>query len=376
MSETRAAALFINAGESRTQNFRRELERRGWEVEELRCASWAEALLKLRACARAIRRSRFVLAGVGFPWQAPWLMLARLLGRKIVLDCPMDVTVEPFSEAWHMKGMLRHFARRADLFLTIASREYLVTKLGLDSSRVMFVESCPDLEQIKRSEEARPRFEAEPGSPLVVYSGVAEWQRAERFVPVFEALRRLVPRVKWLVISDLGSPMIQRLRRDAEAAGVLDAIEFLPVVKPAEDFFATVARCDLWVGHLGDDSLLGRHELRMELLEVGALGRAAVFTPTPALERHGFRDGDNLILVEADDPEASASRLAHYLSHEDELRRVGARLREHVLENFSLSGSVDRLLASVGGGAGVTAAGEGAQPVGGQERVGATPDYM
>ena len=374
MSEKRAAALFVNAGESRTQNFRRELERRGWEVEELRCASWSEVFRNFRACARAIRRSRFVLAGVGFPWQAAWLLLARMLGRKIVIDCPMDVTVKPFSEARHMRGMLRHFSRRADLFLTIASREYLVEKLGLDSSRVLFVESCPDLERIKRSEGTRPRFEAEPGSPLLVYSGVAEWQRAERFVPVFAALRRLVPRATWLVISDLGSPMIERLRRDAAAAGVLDAIKFLPVIKPAEDFYATVARCDLWVGHLGDDSLLGRHELRMELLEVGALGRAAVFAPTPALERHGFRDGDNLILVEPDDPEKSAARLALYLSDEEELRRVGARLREHVLGNFSLSGSVDRLLASVGGA--LTTSGEGAETVRGQESVGATPDYM
>lgn len=376
MSETRTA-LFINAGESRTQNFRRELERRGWEVEELRCASWSEVLRNSRACAGAIRRSRFVLAGVGFPWQAPWLLLARMLGRKIVVDCPMDVTVKPFSEARHMKAMLRYFARRADVFLTIASRAYLVPKLGLDSSGVLFVESCPDLEQIKRSEGARPRFESPEGGALVVYSGVAEWQRAERFVPVFKALRRLVPGVTWLVISDLGSPMIQRLRREAGAAGVLDAIEFLPVVKPAEDFYATVARCDLWVGHLGDDSLLGRHELRMELLEVGALGRAAVFAPTPALERHGFGDGDNLILIEPDDPEGSAARLASYLSDEDELRRIGARLREHVLANFSLSRSVDRLLASVeGGAAGAAAVGEGPQTARGQKRVGATPDYM
>ena len=116
--------------------------------------------------------------------------------------------------------------------------------------------------------------------------------------------------------------------------------------------------------------------MRMELLEVGALGRAAVFAPTPALEMHGFRDGDNLILIEPDDPEASASRLARYLRDEEELRRVGARLREHVLAKFSLAESVERLLNSVEGDAGASKVGEDSKTVRGQKRVGATPDYM
>jgi glycosyltransferase involved in cell wall biosynthesis len=343
------AAIFLNAGESRTLNFMRELRRRGWLVSEFRCLSWAEAARGLWPYARAARRSRFVVAGVAFPWQAPWLLLARALGLKIIIDCPMDVTVRPFSEARHLKRMLAYFSRRADLFLTIASRSYLTSTLGLDASKVLFLETCPDLEQIGRSAAARPRFEAPAGDFLIGYSGVAEWQRPERFVPIFKALRELVPNVTWLVVSDPDLPMIRRLRERAEESGVAGGVRFLPVIKPAEDFFATMARCDLWVGHLGDDSLLGRHELRMELLEMGALSRPAVCARTPALELHGFADGDNLILINPDDPAASARRLADYLSTPGELRGVGERLRRHVLENFSLTHAVDELLAAAEG---------------------------
>lgn len=345
--ESQPAALFLNADESRTQNFKRELLRRGWQVRELRCSSWLEAVRGLTQCLSAARRSRFVLAGVGFPWQGLWLSLARALRRKIIIDCPMDVTVKPFPEAWHWKKMLGYFFRRADVFLTIASRGYMVSKFRLDPSRVLFLESCPDLEQIRLSEKARPRFHAPPGSVLIGYSGVAEWQRIERFVPIFKALRTLLPNVVWLVVSDLDSPMIQRLRREAAAAGVQDAISFIPVIKPVEDFFATISQCHLWIGHLGDDTLLGRHELRMELLEMGALGKPVVFAPTPALEKHGFVDGENVILIDPGDTGGSAQRIARYLSASSELRQVGVRLRQYVLENFSLQQGVEKLLTLV-----------------------------
>lgn len=359
----RPRALFVNASESRTQNVKRELLRRGWRVDEFRCAGWLEAARGLKKYLRALRRSRFVVAGVGFPWQGPWLLLARALGRKVVIDCPMDITAEPFPEVWHWKTLVRYFCRRADCFMTIASRDYLVAKFKLDAGRVLFLESCPDPEQIARAGAARPRIARPPGGVLIGYSGVAPWQRIERFVPVFKALRALMPNARWVVVSDLESPMIGRLRRRAEELGVMDAIDLLPVIKPVEDFFATIAQCQMWVGHLGDDTVQGRHELRMELLEMGALGMPVVFAPTPALERHGFDDGENVILINPDDAAASAERLARYLSNPALLERVGARLRGHVLQKFSLADGVDRLLSFVEGSrAGATRPGEQAEP--------------
>jgi hypothetical protein len=68
---------------------------------------------------------------MGFPWQSVWLLLTKLLRTVTVLDCPMDVTEKPFAHAWHWKVLIGVFARRADVFLTLASREYLIKKFRL-----------------------------------------------------------------------------------------------------------------------------------------------------------------------------------------------------------------------------------------------------
>ncbi len=343
------AVVLLNATESRTQNFKRELLRRGWQVDEFSCSSWPEVFQNLRSYRRALRRSRFVLSGVGFPWQGPLLMLAQLLGRKVIIDCPMDVTIKPFPEVRHWKKMLSLFFRRADGFLTLASRDYLIEKFRVDPKKVLFVESCPDLERIGRGRQAVPRVSFPDEALLVGYSGVAAWQRIDQFAPVFKALRARIPNATWLVISDLDAPMIESLRRRAAELQILDALRFSPVIKPYEDFVATIAQCHLWVSHMDNDSLLGRHELRMELLEMGALAKPVIAVSTPALEKQGFVHDQNIILIDRHDPEASAERIAHYVQTSGELERLGANLSRHVFENFSLSQSIDRLLDFVEG---------------------------
>lgn len=336
--------VVLNATESRTQNLKRELMRRGWRAVAFSCSSWSEVVRDLAQYLRAVRRSRFVLAGVGFPWQGPWLLLAKLLGVKVVIDCPMDVTVKPFPEVWHWKKALGFFFRRADGFLTLASRDYMIQKFRLKPEKVLFIENCPDVETIRQAKSAAPRYSASPEEILICYSGVAEWQRIEAFVPTFKALRDRIPNIKWLIISGLESPMMTRLRESAAELGVLDAIELMPVIKPYEEFIATVAQCRLWVSHMGDNTLLGRHELRMELLEMGVLARAVVSVTTPALERHGFRDGENIILIDPNNAEESAEHIARYLKAEGETQRLGRNLSQHVAERFSLSEGIERLL--------------------------------
>lgn len=341
-------AVVLNAEESRTQNFRRELLRRGWRIEEFTCKNWQDVIQKGYGYLRALRGARFVLAGMGFPWQGVWLLLAKFLGRHVVLDCPMDVTEKPFAHAWHWKKLIGFFSRRADIFLTLASREYLIQKFGLDSERVLFLENCPDLERIERGLRAPPVFRFPQGSIGICSSGVVPWHRFDRFVPVYKHLRSRLPNLVWLIISDLDSEMVRRLREQAQELRILDSIQFLPVIHPFESFVATVAQSHLWVSHLGDDSLLGRQELRMELLEMGVLAMPAVAVSTPALEMHGFVDGKNIILINPDDPEGSAERISHCLKHPSESKHLGDSLRQHVLERFSLAESIDRLVDAMG----------------------------
>jgi len=340
-------AVVLNAQESRTENFKRELLRRKWSIHEFSCGSWQDLIQGMFGYLSAVRKSRFVLAGMGFPWQSAWLLSTKMLRRPVVLDCPMDVTESPFAHAWHWRKMIIFFSRQADLFLTLASRAYLIEKFRLNPKRVLFVENCPDLERIERGLQTQPAFRLPEGTIRICSSGVAPWHAFDRFVPVFKHLRMRNPNIVWLVISDPASEMIQRLRRSAQELHLLDSIHFSPIIKPFERFVATAAQCDLWVSHLDDGSLHARHELRMELLEMGALAMPVVATSTPALEMHGFADGENILFIDPTNHAESAERIFYYLDHPNELKDLGLRLRQHVLARFSLREGIDRLVDSL-----------------------------
>jgi glycosyltransferase involved in cell wall biosynthesis len=340
--------VLLNANESRTHNFKRELLRRGWSVEELSCIGWNKAIRDLVRFLRAIRGAKFVLCGVGFPWQGLWILLAQFLGIKVLIDCPVDVTVKPFPEVWHWKLILGFFFRRADLFLTLSTRDYLVGKFRLNPAKVLFLENCPDLNQIEVGLRSIPRFMPLPDRLVLGYSGVALSQHIDRFVPTFKLLTERFRNLVWLVISEPNNPMILRLCEEARKLNVIESIIVISTIEPFTDFVATIAQCHMWVGHMGNDSLLGIHELRMELLEMGAQGKPVIFVPTPAIEKQGFVNDENIILIDPDRPKESAECISRYLDSQAEQERIGENLRKHVLAKFSLTSSIDRLLDATG----------------------------
>jgi glycosyltransferase involved in cell wall biosynthesis len=284
---------------------------------------------------------------MGFPWQSVWLLSAKMLRRPVVLDSPMDFTESPFAHAWHWRKMIAFFSRQADLFLTLASRAYLIEKFRLNPKRVLFIENCPDLERIESGLQTEPAFRFPEGTIRICSSGVTPWHAFDRFIPVFKHLRMRNPSIVWLVISDPACEMIQRLRRSAQELDLLDSIHFLPIIKPFERFVATVAQCDLWISHLDDGSLHARYELRMELLEMGVLAMPVVAALTPALQMHGFADSENILFIDPTNHAKSAERISYYLDHRDELEGLGLRLRQHVLTRFSLREGIDRLIDSL-----------------------------
>jgi hypothetical protein len=85
----------------------------------------------------------------------------------------------------------------------------------------------------------------------------------------------------------------------------------------------------------------------MELLEMGVLAKAVVSVSTPALERHGFRDGENIILIDPNNAQQSAEQILRYFNADGEPERLGRNLSQHVARRFSLSEGVDRLLKFV-----------------------------
>jgi len=170
----------------------------------------------------------------------------------------------------------------------------------------------------------------------------------ERFVPIFEALSVRMPNALLLIIADPHQTLVTAARECAQERGLADRIIFLPVIRPLERFLATVALVDLWVATLGDDTVQGRQEFRMELVEVGMLGGAVVAAPTPGLLAHGLKDGDQVVYIDPAHPKLAAEKLVALASHPQLLKRLGSRLREHVERQFSVHHAVDEVLASAG----------------------------
>jgi len=340
----------LNISESRTRNFIRELERRGFVALEFQTGTASSVFRQLWQFIRAARKADFILCGGPLRSQILWLLTAKLLRVPSAVDSPMDCTEWPFATAWHCRWGVRGVLKLADYVLTLKSRAYFVDKFGLREERVLFLENCPDRFRVESSvEEATPRFRPRPNSFLFCCSGCHAAHRLERFMPTFEALLARIPNAELLLIGDPEQATIIESKRYAEANGFADRVHTLPVIRPAEDFFATIAQCHMWVATLADNTLQGRHEFRMELLEVGLLAKPVIAVQTPGLIENGLSDERELIFIDPANPEASAEKIAHYVHDSRLLAELGGRLRACVIERFSLGDAVDHLLRSVSG---------------------------
>jgi glycosyltransferase involved in cell wall biosynthesis len=337
----------VDIAESRSKNFVRELERKGFSAVHFETTTQRAALLRLRAFIGVLKRSDFVLCGAPLRSHLLWMIVARWFGRPWILDLPMDVAAWPFPTRWHCRWQVTIVSRLADYVLTLKSREYLVDKFGLRKDRVLFVESCPDRSVIEIATTAAPQFRPRPGSFVICCSGCHAPHRLERFMPIFESLLTHVANAELLFIGAPDKPCIVGSKRYAKERGLTERVHFVPIIASVVDFHATVAQCDLWVATLGDDTLQGRQELRMELLEVGLLGKPVVAARTPGLLQHEFADGEQIIFVDPADPVASALKIAKFIQQPELLGQLGESLRQRVLERFSLPKAVDHLLSTV-----------------------------
>jgi glycosyltransferase involved in cell wall biosynthesis len=336
----------LNNFESRTENFVRELKRRGFQVLPYEMKTLRAMFFGLFSFAKAVRKSDFVLCGAGSVYQISWMLAARLLGRPCILDFPMDLTEWPFPKGVSARYYVWIILHCASCVLTIKSRAYIVDKFGLRVRRVRFLESCPDPSRVELAHHAKPRFRRRPDTVLVCWSGGHEHHRLERFMPTFQSLIDLAPNVELLLIADPTKESVIESQRYAVSAGFGDRVHVLPVIKPAEDFYATVAQCDLWVSTMGDDTVQGRHELRMELLEVGLLAKAVVSAKTPGMVEHGLVDGKEILYIDPSDPGRSAQKILALVSSPQMREQLGNHLRARVIQTFSLKEAVDGLLDS------------------------------
>lgn len=110
-----------------------------------------------------------------------------------------------------------------------------------------------------------------------------------------------------------------------------------------------------WIGHQADMAALCRSAhiaclpsyregLPKSLLEAAACGLPIVTTDAPGC-REAVRHEDNGLLVPAKDAKALASALRRLLGHPEERRKMGARGRTRVLEEFSQERIIEASLA-------------------------------
>jgi glycosyltransferase involved in cell wall biosynthesis len=259
----------------------------------------------------------------------------------------MDITEWPFLTIRRWKWFVSWMLWSADRVLTIKTRGYFSSKFHLRANSIITIEHCPDPENVASVIKGKTHYRAPPGSFVVCCSGAAPQHRLERFLVIFEKLLVLVPSARLLIIADPGRPLVRIAKDYARMAGFSACVTYLPFITPLEDFFATVAQCDLWVGTMGDDTLQGRLEVRMELLEVGLLGKAVVAVPTEGLKAHELLDGKHLVYVDPGEPDAAASRLAILAGDRGALENLGRELQQVVRSKFSLRTAVDSLLTSL-----------------------------
>jgi hypothetical protein len=338
--------LGINLGESRTRNYARELQRRGYEIVELSVQSLSQLWRALQALWAARARTGFVLMGAGIPWQIPVSYLAQSLGKAVVLDCPMDITEWPFPEVRHTRLLTAMLLRLVDRVLTVETRSYFREKFGLRDDALVCVESCPDEEDLRGSASARPRITIPPGAFVICCSTGAVHHRLELFLPIFEKLAEILPQAILLVIGDEAQPLVRAARDLATRPDFKTRVKVLPIIKPIQDFFATVSLADLWIATMGDESVQGDREFRMELFELAWLRKPVAATRTSALAHHGLVDGETVIFLNRHEPEATAQRLADLSSSPERLRTFGLRLNR-LLAHHTLAQAVDRIVAAL-----------------------------
>jgi glycosyltransferase involved in cell wall biosynthesis len=334
----------LGVHESRTENFISEFQRRDYRIHRFSGKSPLSYPNDIIAYVKGCLNSDLVLAGTRFPWLPFWILLARLLGRTVLLDFPMDLTIWPFPQVWHWRWMVKLSLRISSCVVTLRSRSYLAAKFGIEPKRILFIESCPDVERIQRGSKALARFVKPVGRFVICCSGGETHHRLERFLPIFEILLGLLPNALLLVIAEPSKPIFRLTKDWAAEKGCSHNVLLLPLIKPVEDFYATVSCCDLWVATMGDDTLQGSHEFRMELLEMAVLAKPVVSAATAGLLSHELVDGANIIYINPLRSLESAEKIALWAKDRGALQKLGQNLSELVRKDFGLSSAVDQFL--------------------------------
>lgn len=297
-------------------------------------------LRRFRQLQRVVREWRPDLVHAYFFWP---VVYARLLRRAGAIHALVENREDlGFNLSASDSAVLRATASTPDRVICVseAVREVVEVREGLDAERLRVVHNGVAIAEV-RGEGAsdldastRLREELGFGPEDRIVGMVANLNRVVKGVRYFiEAVPRIVerePRVRFLIVGE-GA---ERARHEARARelGVADRIVFagyrpdVPRIYPLMEISTLTSLSE---------------GLSITLLESMSFGLPVVATRVggnPEL----VRAGETGILVPAGDPEAFADAVGALLADPERARRMGARGREVVEREFSVSAVADR----------------------------------
>lgn len=275
--------------------------------------------------------------------------IAKLFRKPIVLSLHTSGFDEPEAIARH--GSLAMWAfMSANLYMSV-SRGLVDTYLayGMPPDRILEVPNGIDLDRFSPATPAdrralRDRLRIPDGRPVVIFVGFFSRDKQPRVL--FDAwlqLHRTKQADTTLVFVgatksayfEVDDRIGERMRHDAEQAGLSDRLVFAGAIHHVEDYFRAA---DLFV-------LPSRREgLPVALMEAMACGLPSVASRLPGSTETIIDDGANGLLVPPGDHEAMAAAMASVLGDAQLASALSSAARATVERRFANADIADRWL--------------------------------
>jgi len=183
--------------------------------------------------------------------------------------------------------------------------------------------------------------EADPSSePLFVAVGRFVDKKAPHLsILAFEKVLRRVPSARLVMIGD--GELFESCKQLARALRISETVEFAGVRTPAE-VAATMRKARAFVQHSLRTTDGDSEGTPVAVLEAGAVGLPVVSTRHAGI-KDVVREGETGFLVDEGDIGSMAEYMIRLAENPGLAAGLGRQARQHVLANFSLSESIERL---------------------------------
>jgi len=291
------------------------------------------------------------------------LIWARLLGRRVALFISIDLVDlcdRPLLRAilWAINWTMFHCPT---LVVLLATREHIARRYRLPRQRLLLVYNCPDREVFAPAKPvgqvANLSYSSDKPLTFFYHGELLWWHGLERFLPLYEEIKKRRP--ARLVVTGNFYPTVFRIfgmvtsRREAAVKSQLSAllkrddVEYLGRIS-IEQLRQAMADADFHVSLLNSENTQARTELRTCLLEAMAVGMVCLHAPTPALAPDIFRDGENIVFVDPNDPVAGAKKILSLAASPERLAAIGRNAIQTIAEHFDMDEEYAKAVAALG----------------------------